>query len=128
MPRAPRFYTIGDSALRVQACANCHGPGGRGEPPDYPYLAGQVRQYTIAALNEFRSGARNTDPSGQMQAIARKLRDADINVLATYLAALPAPPPAPTWSEARYVAPHFVSDTPIAGTREAEDRTNPVPK
>ena len=120
--RARQLANQGDGALRVQACVNCHGPDGRGEPPNYPYLAGQVPAYTIATLAEFRSGARNTDPSGQMPAIARSLRDADAAALAAYFAGMPVPPPAATWSEARLVAPHF--ETPASAQASGEDGTN----
>jgi cytochrome c553 len=91
--RAETLYMTGDEALRVQGCANCHGPGGAGEPPDYPYLAGQHAGYIAGALREFKSGARTNDPTGQMPYIAKQLSDSDIDALAAYLAQLPAPSP-----------------------------------
>jgi len=40
--RGQQLATIGDEMKDVQACTNCHGPGGAGgEPPAIPYLAGQ---------------------------------------------------------------------------------------
>ncbi|WP_460826576.1 c-type cytochrome, partial [Massilia terrae] len=86
--------TKGDEVRRVQACANCHGPGGAGEPPASPYLAGQHANYLSAAMQAWKSGARKTDPSGQMVEIARALNDADVAAIAAFFSAQPAPPPA----------------------------------
>ncbi|MGJ7918055.1 c-type cytochrome [Massilia sp. LXY-6] len=85
---------VGDESRGVQACANCHGPGGVGKQPDYPYLAGQHANYLTAAMGAWKSGARKTDGSGQMPHIARALADADVAALSSYFAAQPAPPPA----------------------------------
>ncbi len=93
--RAHTLATVGDSKREIQACANCHGPGGRGEPPSYPYLAGQNEAYLKSALSAWKSGARNTDPTGQMQSIAKRLNDSDISALAAYFAAQPTPAPLP---------------------------------
>ena len=41
----------GDLTSRVQACVNCHGPGGVGQPPALPYLAGLHDGYIRATLN-----------------------------------------------------------------------------
>jgi cytochrome c553 len=84
----------GDNAKQVQACANCHGPGGAGEAPTYPALAGQHAGYFVAAMAEWKTGTRKTDPSGQMPSIAKKLDDNDVAALAAYYAAMPAKAPA----------------------------------
>lgn len=88
--RGRRLAETGDDALQVQACANCHGPGGRGEPPVFPMLAGQHAGYLRAALAQWKSGERRNDASGQMQAIAARLGEADLDALAAHYAALPA--------------------------------------
>jgi cytochrome c553 len=93
--RGKTLATLGDEKAGVQACTNCHGPGGTGEPPAYPYLAGQHASYLHAALTEWRNGSRKTDPSQQMSMIAQRLSDSDIAALADYYAALSPPPPAP---------------------------------
>jgi cytochrome c553 len=109
--RGQLLANVGDESIAVQACANCHGPGGVGEPPDYPYLASQHGGYLTATLAEWKKGARKTDPSGQMPLIARRLADDDIAALAAYYSAQPAPPPAsqrinvPAGSAARPAAP-----------------------
>lgn len=76
--------TTGDNELRVQACQNCHGPGGSGRAPYMPYLAGLHRDYLRAELLDFRSGARRTDPSGAMRIIAQHLTEQDIAALAAH--------------------------------------------
>lgn len=92
--RGQTLASVGDNDKRVQACANCHGPNGAGEPPPYPYLASQHASYLKAAMAEWKSGARSTDGSGQMPSIAKALSDADVEALANFYAAQPAPPPA----------------------------------
>jgi cytochrome c553 len=92
--RGRALAAAGDESKRVQACANCHGPNGAGEPPTFPYLAGQHAGYLTAAMAEWKSGARKTDASMQMPAIAKALSDADVAAVAAYYAAQPAPPPA----------------------------------
>ncbi|MET0983222.1 MAG: c-type cytochrome, partial [Telluria sp.] len=84
----------GDASKGVQACANCHGPGGSGEPPIYPYLAGQHAAYLTAAMAQWKSGARKTDMSGQMPHIGSALSAADVTALSGYYSAMPPPPPA----------------------------------
>jgi cytochrome c553 len=91
MARGRLLSEVGDASLGVQACANCHGPGGAGKQPDYPYLAGQHASYLTAAMGAWKSGARKTDGSGQMPHIARALADADVAALSNSFAAQPAP-------------------------------------
>jgi cytochrome c553 len=109
MNRGRMLSDWGDENIRVQGCANCHGPGGRGGVYTFPYLAGQHQDYLQAAMGQWKSGARNTDPSGQMPTIAKRMSDADIAAVAAYFAAQPAPPPAtqnvPAGSVSRPVPP-----------------------
>jgi cytochrome c553 len=95
--RGATLSAIGDDARGVQACANCHGPGGVGNQPAYPYLAGQHANYLTAAMAAWKNGARKTDSSGQMTHIAQALPDADVAALAAYFSAQPAPPSAAKW-------------------------------
>jgi cytochrome c553 len=78
--------TVGDNALRVQACENCHGPGGSGRAPFMPYLSGLHREYLQAEMLDWRRGTRRSDPSGQMNVIARQLSVEDIAALAEHYA------------------------------------------
>jgi cytochrome c553 len=86
--------TVGDNTLRVQACENCHGPGGTGQPPFTPYLAGLHREYLHAELLDWRNDTRRTDPSGHMNLIAKQLSEQDIAALAAHYSR-EAPPAQP---------------------------------
>ncbi len=94
--RALQLNTTGDEAKRVQACANCHGPQGAGEPPIMPPLAGQHASYLGAQLKAWRDGSRKNDASMQMPAIAKQLSEQDVAGLSAWYASLPAPPAAAT--------------------------------
>lgn len=90
-PRGEQLALVGDNDARVQACQNCHGPQGRGLPPYGPALAGLAPEYLREEINAWRSGTRRSDPSGQMNVIARQLSDADVSALGAYYAGLPPP-------------------------------------
>jgi cytochrome c553 len=64
-------------------CDNCHGPGGSGEPPVIPYLAGQYAHYIAFTLQMWQEGFRKNSP-GAMEAIAKTLDDQDILAVAVY--------------------------------------------
>lgn len=87
--RGETLAVTGDNALRVQACQNCHGPLGRGQPPYGASLAGLGVDYLRAEMNAWRTGQRRTDPSGQMETIARLLPPEDVQAVALYYAGLP---------------------------------------
>ena len=91
--RARELSVAGDGRRRVQACNNCHGPDGAGEPPVFPYIAGLDAKYLQTALTEWRNGARDNDPTKQMPMIAKALAEEDIASLAQYYATLPPPKP-----------------------------------
>jgi cytochrome c553 len=92
--RGRTLATKGDESRQVQACENCHGPGGSGLHDLNPYLAGLDRRYLEAALNEWKDGSRKTDPSLQMTQIGKALSDADIKAIAAYYASQPVAQPA----------------------------------
>jgi cytochrome c553 len=81
-----KIYRAGIADKSVPACASCHGPGGAGIPIQFPRVAGQHQDYTVAQLTAFRSGARNNSP--QMTVIAKRLSDDDIKAVADYMAGL----------------------------------------
>ena len=64
----------GDLTSRVQACVNCHGPAGVGQPPALPYLAGLHDGYIRATLIAWQDGRRRNDAGQQMALIAKGLR------------------------------------------------------
>ena len=76
----------GIASKNVPACAGCHSPNGAGIPAQYPRLAGQHQDYTVAQLTNFRGGARTN--SVQMTTISERLSDKEIKAVADYIAGL----------------------------------------
>jgi cytochrome c553 len=68
----------------LQACNLCHGEDAAGNPPLFPYLAGQYAPYTELQLQLYKRGARANDPLAVMRDIAEDLSDEDIRALARY--------------------------------------------
>lgn len=81
-----KIYRAGIAGINVPACAGCHGPAGAGIPAQFPRLAGQHQDYTIAQLSSFRSGARSN--SAQMKSISARMSDEEIKAVADYVAGL----------------------------------------
>jgi cytochrome c553 len=79
------IYRGGIAAKNVPACASCHGPSGSGIPVQYPRVGGQWAEYTQAQLVTFRSGERK---NAQMNTIAAKLNDKEMQAVADYIAGL----------------------------------------
>jgi cytochrome c553 len=66
-------------------CQACHGLDGLAKIPGAPHLAGQVRDYLVSAMRDYKTGARKNE----MMAIAmREITDDDIEDLAAYYASL----------------------------------------
>jgi cytochrome c553 len=74
---------VGSAERRIQACDNCHGPGGVGEPPAIPYLAGQYAPYIAFELRMWQRGFRNNSPAA-MAVVAKDLNDQEIAAVAAY--------------------------------------------
>lgn len=83
-----KLYRGGNSETGVPACSGCHSPDGAGIPAQYPRLAGQHGDYTVAQLQSFRSGDRDNDPNAMMRMIASRLNDKDMAAVAQYLTGL----------------------------------------
>jgi cytochrome c553 len=66
-------------------CQACHGLDGLAKIPGAPHLAGQVQEYLVAAMRDYKSGARKNE---MMTVVARQLSDEDIDDLAAYYAGL----------------------------------------
>jgi cytochrome c553 len=82
----------GAGEKKFYTCYGCHGlPNYRNAYPDYsvPMLRHQSAAYVIAALQEYRSGAR---PHATMHAQAASLSDQDIEDIAAFLQAAPIKP------------------------------------
>lgn len=76
---------VEDAKDKISMCIGCHGiPGYKASFPELyhvPMIAGQNAEYIVAALNEYKKGARS-HPT--MDAIAGSLSDQDIADLAAY--------------------------------------------
>ncbi|OYY65443.1 MAG: hypothetical protein B7Y51_02910 [Burkholderiales bacterium 28-67-8] len=81
-----KIYRGGIADRSVPACAGCHSPNGAGIPAQYPRLAGQHADYTLAQLTAFRGGVRKN--SAQMTGVAAKMNDLEIKAVADYIAGL----------------------------------------
>ncbi|NGZ14062.1 cytochrome c4 [Vibrio aestuarianus] len=83
------LYSGGDAERGLTACIACHGPRGNGtELSGFPKISGQHADYIKAQLQKFREGSRNNDMNGMMQDVAKKLTDADIEILSKYVGGL----------------------------------------
>jgi len=81
-----KIYRGGIAGTGVAACASCHGANGNGIPIQFPRLAGQHQDYTVAQLQAFKSGARKNSP--QMSTLAKRMSDDEMKAVADYIAGL----------------------------------------
>ncbi len=88
--RGEQLYRGGDSENGIAACIACHGPTGRGNAAaGYPALNGQHAAYTAKQLQDYASGARQSDGVTEiMRTIASRLSQEDIDAIASYLQGL----------------------------------------
>ena len=83
-----QIYRGGIMDKGVAACSSCHGPSGAGVPAQYPRVAGQFAEYTLAQLQAFRLGERTNDPNQMMRVISARLSDREIKAVSEYIAGL----------------------------------------
>ena len=81
-----KIYRGGIAATQVPACAACHGANGAGIPKQFPRLAGQHADYTLAQMRALRLGERANAP--MMMTIAAKMTDAEMQAVADYIQGL----------------------------------------
>jgi cytochrome c553 len=81
-----KIYRGGIADRGVAACASCHGATGSGIPAQYPRVAGQHQDYTVAQLQAFKAGGRSNSP--QMATLAKRLSDDEMKAVADYIAGL----------------------------------------
>jgi len=86
--RGQQVYRAGQSAAGVPSCMACHSPDGSGIPVQYPRLAGQHSEYTLAQLQLFRTGERGNDANSVMGSIAALMSDKEMAAVAEYIAGL----------------------------------------
>jgi cytochrome c553 len=83
---APDVAEAGARLARQYNCVQCHGSALLGQQ-HIPRLAGQQYDYIKMQLRGFKASTRS-DVDGQMSSAAQALSDADIEVLADYLAGI----------------------------------------
>lgn len=84
--RGEKIWRGGIKDSSVPACAGCHGPAGKGVPVQYPRVAGQYADYTLAALRAYAAGVERTNP--MMTGVAAKLSESDMKAVSEYIAGL----------------------------------------
>ena len=86
---SPTLWSAGDPASgkrKATPCIECHGESGYSKKPMIPNLAGQLPQYIVRAIVEFKKGIRiNVDMSKKAGDIAM----ADLEDIAAYFSSQP---------------------------------------
>lgn len=68
-------------------CQACHGLDGLAKIPGAPHIGGQVKEYLVKSMRDYKSGARKDE---MMAVVMRQVSDQDIEDLAAYYAGLQA--------------------------------------
>jgi cytochrome c553 len=79
-------YGAGDPTAgkaKSAVCTPCHGADGNSPNPEWPNLAGQLPEYIVKQLHDFKSGVRSNPI---MSGIVASLSDQDMQDLAAYFA------------------------------------------
>lgn len=66
---------------KAAACMGCHGPDGNSPADMWPKLAGQMPEYIVKQLRDFKAGHRQNE---QMSPMAQPLAEQDMADLAAY--------------------------------------------
>lgn len=88
--RARLLASRGILEANLPACASCHGARLSGTPPRVPPLLGMPADYIASQLGAWRTGTRTSQSPDCMAAIARKLSDTDVALMARWLSTQPA--------------------------------------
>ncbi|MFM6989850.1 MAG: c-type cytochrome [Rhodoferax sp.] len=83
----------GDAALQLPACTQCNGSALMGVLPSTPALLGLPRDYLNAQLGGWQTGQRKAQAPDCMADIARRLSDADVHAVTSWLASQTVPQP-----------------------------------
>jgi cytochrome c553 len=81
-----KIYRGGIAGTGVAACASCHGANGNGIPSQFPRIAGQHQDYTVAQLQAFKAGGRKN--SVQMVTLSKRMSEDEMKAVADYIAGL----------------------------------------
>ena len=91
MSGTPVKNDLGEKLANDYGCLNCHGEIGKGRPANnsiFPVIGGQHKEYLMKQMNDFKTGARDTDMSGTMGGLAGRLTDAEIEAVSEYFSGL----------------------------------------
>jgi cytochrome c553 len=66
-------------------CQSCHGMDGLSKNPESPNLAGQIENYLVKAIAEYRGEVRKNE---SMNIVAKDLTDEDIANIAAYYSSI----------------------------------------
>lgn len=82
-------------ADNIPACAQCHGPDGRGVGEHFPAIAGLSTAYMQAQVAAWQNNQRPPGPLQLMATVAKKLTPQDITAITAYYGRLHGQAPAP---------------------------------
>ena len=91
LARGQELVSRGDPALQIPACVQCHGSALTGTQPSVPGLLGLPRDYLNAQLGSWQNGQRQAQAPDCMADIAKRLGDADVHALSTWLSSQTVP-------------------------------------
>jgi cytochrome c553 len=81
----------GEKLYIIYRCISCHGEEGKGHPQNnamFPIIGGQHKEYLIKQLDDFREGRRDSDMSGTMPSLAKRLSATETETITDYLSGL----------------------------------------
>lgn len=86
---APSFAADGAALYKEKTCIACHGAdGNKALMPNYPKIAGQNAAYAEQQMLDIKSGKRANGQSAAMKGVMMLVSDAEIKILAEYVATL----------------------------------------
>ena len=91
LARGQQLVRRGDPDLQIPACVQCHGTVLTGTQPSVPGLLGLPRDYLNAQLGSWQNGQRQAQTPDCMADIAKRLSDADVHALSTWLSSQTVP-------------------------------------
>jgi outer membrane protein OmpA-like peptidoglycan-associated protein len=91
MKLTPHENEEGKRLYIIYRCISCHGEDGQGRPQNnamFPVIGGQHKEYLVKQLDEFRTGLRETDMSGTMPILAKRMSAAETDAITDYLSGI----------------------------------------
>jgi cytochrome c553 len=81
---APALVRVGDPMRNIAPCIACH--GGTDHKVGTPWLEGMPKEYLLAQLRDFNTGARHNDSHAQMRNMARQMSAKEMEEVADFYA------------------------------------------